>query len=35
MTYIAVVALREPGQVGDLLAYAGMIIRYARQFKGL
>ena len=35
MTYIAVVALREPGWVGDLLAYAGMIIRYARQFKGL
>lgn len=33
-TYIAIVAMKQPERVGDLLAYASLIGRYARQFKG-
>lgn len=34
LRYVAVVVMREPRCIGDLLAYVGLITRYARQFKG-
>ena len=33
-TFVAVVISKEPQRAADLLAYASLIVHYARQFKG-
>lgn len=34
LTFVAIVARKQPERVGDLLAYTSLIVHYARQFKG-